>query len=187
STPRPPHVQAWRGRRDATCIGFLPEAFRMVLFRGFLPTILDVTTKVRDELRKQAIEGSWKVAVEDPDFDIIEHLERAADAHWIADPPVDQPGGTLQYEEASVDPQTSLRVFELAGAPRVPGLVFVSLPRDLEPDLLEEDADKRLSCLLMLRPILGAYYAASPYPYGINYLWDAGLKYMGLLGLDPIL
>ncbi|HEX5047417.1 MAG TPA: hypothetical protein VFX89_09875 [Gammaproteobacteria bacterium] len=169
--------------------GVFPSPFTMTIFRGFLPAVLDVSAKVRDTVRAHAGKGKqpWRVFKNDPSFDIIAHLEQPAEAHWIAEPPVEQPGTPPRYELRTVDPQSNLRVFELAGSPKVPGLVLVSLPRDLEPVLFDTDLDKRLSCLLMLRPILGAYYVADKYPYGINYLWDAGLKYMGLLGLDPIL
>ena len=39
----------------------------------------------------------------------------------------------------------------------------------------------------MVHPILSNYYAPSKYPFGKQHLWDAGLKYFGYRGLDPLL
>jgi hypothetical protein len=172
----------------------IPQPLVITLFRGFLPMIRDVGDKVRQAVRdavkreSAAHKAAWQKA-RDPGFDILDVLQQPATAHWLADPPVAAPGTAPQYELQTVDPQAHLRVFEFAPASgrKVPGLIFASLPKDLKPALLDIDADQRLSFLLMVRPILGTYYASSPYPFGINHLWDAGLKYMGLLGLDPIL
>ena len=171
-------------------LGFGAPRFKLTLFRGYLSPILDVSAKVSERVRTHANTdktGKWEIAKTDPSFDIIQKLEAPQEAHWLSSPPVDAPGTPPSYERRLVDPQSSLRIFELAGRPNVPGLVLVSLPKDLQPVLSEDDASLRLSFLMMVRPILGAYYVSDPYPYGMKYLWDAGLKYMGFLGLDPIL
>lgn len=147
----------------------LVPAMNVTMFQCYLAPISDVTAKVGSIL-SAAAGGA----------DVIGQLQRPEDAHWIAFPAVDKAGGVPKYERRTIDPRASIRCFELAGHV-VPKLVMTTWPKSID------NVVSNLPGLVMIHPYLSGYYASSVYPYGARHLWDAGLKYFGLRGLDPIL
>jgi hypothetical protein len=168
--------------------------FTINLFRGYLPTFNEVSARVRKDTRQFAAKHQWSKAENQPDFDIIARMEKEAEGHWMDDPPVIAGRDVLNFKEATVDPRNVIRAFEPPVSARgnalrgPPGLVLVSMPKRLPQGWLARKGDDALSCLLAIRPsTAGRYYSVHPYPWDMNYLWDAGIKYLGMLGLDPIL
>jgi hypothetical protein len=148
--------------------GLLPF-LNVALFQCYISNLNDVTTKVGGILSKAA--GG---------VDVIAQLEAPETNHWIQMPPVPGPGSAPQYERRQVDPRANIRCYELGGKV-VPKLVMTTWPKNVD------NAISSLPGLVMFHPKLSNYYASSRYPFGKQHLWDAGLKYFGFRGLDPIL
>ena len=139
------------------------------LFQCYISNLNDVTAKVGGILSKAA--GG---------VDVIAQLEAPETNHWLRFPPVPASGSPPQYELRQVDPRANIRCLELGGKV-IPKLVMTTWPRN--PD----NAISGLPGLVMFHPFLSNYYAGSRYPFGKQHLWDAGLKYFGFRGLNPIL
>jgi hypothetical protein len=149
-------------------LGFLPF-MNVALFQCYVSNLNDVTVKVGGILSKAA--GG---------VDVIAQLEAPETSHWIQFPPVSTPGGSPQYELRQVDPRANVRCYEIGGKV-IPKLVMTSWPKSVD------NAISSLPGLIMIHPKLSDYYRPSRYPFGQQHLWDAGLKYFGFRGLDPIL
>ena len=148
--------------------GLLPF-INVALFQCYVSNLADVTAKVGGIL-SQAAGG----------VDVIAQLEAPETNSWIRFPPVPGSGAPPQYESRTVDPRANIRCYELGGKV-IPKLVMTTWPRNIDNTL------DGLPGLIMHHPILSNYYASSRYPFGKQHLWDAGLKYFGFRGLDPIL
>ncbi|MEO8448204.1 MAG: hypothetical protein ABI647_00350, partial [Gemmatimonadota bacterium] len=132
-------------------LGLVP--LNAALFQCYVSNLADVTTKVAGILSKAA--GG---------VDVIAQLEAAENNHWIRPTPVPNAGSPPQYEVRQVDPRANIRCYEIGGKV-IPKLVMTTWPKNVD------NAVSALPGLVMVHPILSAYYASSKYPFGKQHLW----------------